>query len=50
MAEDPTPVPRVQLSAAPVQQLPSNISLVVKESGVPVETRPGQSNSSPRPN
>jgi hypothetical protein len=48
MAEDPTPVPRVQLPAAPTQQLPSNISIVVKESGVPVETRPGQSSSSRR--
>jgi len=36
MANEPTLAPRVVLPSAPAQPLPSNVSIVVKESGVPV--------------
>lgn len=41
MGKEQTPPPRVQLPSPPPQQLPTNISIVVKESGVPLETRNG---------
>lgn len=39
MGKDQNPPPRVSLPSPPQQQVPTNISVVVKESGVPVQTR-----------